>query len=124
MSMRLVYMGTPEFAVPPLRAVLEAGYEILAVCTQPDRPKGRKKEPAACPVKVFAQSQSLKVIQFERLRSKEGVETLRALSPDLFVTAAFGQILSKRLLEIPKMCTVNLHASLHNDNRGPAPINW
>ncbi|HML48434.1 MAG TPA: methionyl-tRNA formyltransferase [Clostridia bacterium] len=124
MSMRLVYMGTPEFAVPPLQALLEAGHEILAVCTQPDRPKGRKKEPAACPVKVFAQSRGIAVIQLERLRSKEGVETLRALAPDLFVTAAFGQILSKRVLEIPKMGTVNLHASLLPAYRGPAPINW
>lgn len=124
MSMRLVYMGTPEFAVPPLRALLEAGHEVLAVCTQPDRPQGRKKQTAACPVKVFAQSQGLAVIQLERLRSKEGVEALRALSPDLFVTAAFGQILSKRLLDIPRVGTVNLHASLLPAYRGPAPINW
>jgi len=124
MSMRLVYMGTPDFAVPPLRALLAAGHEVLAVCTQPDRPRGRKKEPSACPVKVFAQAQGLAVIQLERLRSKEGVEILRALSPDLFVTAAFGQILSKRLLDIPRMGTVNLHASLLPAYRGPAPINW
>lgn len=124
MSMRVIFMGTPDFAVPPLKALLEAGYEVVAVCTQPDRPKGRGNKMLACPVKLFALSQGLTVIQHDRLRSNEGVELLRAHAPDLFVTAAFGQILSKRMLAIPTHGTVNVHASLLPAYRGSAPINW
>lgn len=117
-------MGTPEFAVPSLRALVEAGYEVAGVFTQPDRPAGRGKKLSACPVKQYAQENGLKVFQFERLRRPEGVGTLRALEPDMVVTAAFGQILSQALLDIPRLGTVNVHASLLPGHRGAAPVNW
>lgn len=117
-------MGTPEFAVPSLRALVEAGYEVAGVFTQPDRPAGRGKKLSACPVKQYAQENGLKVFQFERLRRPEGVEALRALEPDMVVTAAFGQILSQALLDIPRLGTVNVHASLLPGHRGAAPVNW
>ena len=118
-------MGTPEFAVPSLRVLVEDGrYDIVGVFTQPDRPAGRGKKLIACPVKQFALERGLPVLQFERLRSDEGVATLRALAPDVVVTAAFGQILSQALLDIPVHGTVNVHASLLPRHRGSAPINW
>lgn len=124
MSMRIVFMGTPEFAVPSLRSLLDAGYEVAAVCCQPDRPKGRKSKLQACPVKELAVSRGIDVLQFEKLRSPEGVEALKAIAPDLFVTAAYGQILSQKLLDIPPLGTINVHASLLPKYRGSAPINW
>ncbi len=122
--MRIVYMGTPEFAVPPLQALLDAGYDVVGVVTQPDRPVGRKKTLTPPPVKVLAIQHGIPVLQFERIRRKEGREALEALQPDLFVTAAFGQILSQRVLDIPKLGTINVHASLLPQYRGSAPINW
>lgn len=122
--MRIVFMGTPEFAVPSLSALHAAGYEVVAACTQPDRQKGRGKKMVACPVKERALALSIPVLQFERIRTPEGIAALEALSPDLFVTAAFGQILSQKLLDIPRLGTVNVHASLLPAYRGPAPINW
>lgn len=122
--MRIVFMGTPEFAVPSLAALLDADYEVVAAVTQPDRPVGRGKKLAACPVKLLAESRGVQVLQFERIRKQEGLDALRALKPDLFVTAAFGQILSQKVLDIPTMGTVNVHASLLPAYRGPAPINW
>ena len=122
--MRIVFMGTPEFAVPSLRALVEAGHEIAGVITQPDRPAGRGHKLTACPVKLLAQSLGLEVFQFERLRRPEGVACLRALAPDVVVTAAFGQILTQELLDIPRYGTVNVHASLLPAHRGSAPINW
>lgn len=120
---RVVFMGTPEFAVPSLRALAESGYEVVGVFTQPDRPAGRGKKLVACPVKLCAQSQGLPVLQVEKIRRPEGLEALRALAPDLCVTAAFGQILSRDNLAVPKLGTVNVHASLLPKYRGPAPIN-
>lgn len=122
--MRIVFLGTPEFAVPPLVALVGAGYAPVGVITQPDRPAGRGNRVEACPVKARALELSLPVFQFERLRRREGRECLEALKPDLCVTAAFGQILSQRLLDIPRMGTVNVHASLLPEYRGSAPINW
>ena len=122
--MRIVFMGTPEFAVPSFNALVDAGYEVVAAFTQPDRPSGRGNKLTACPVKLAAQAKGVPVYQFERIRRKEGREALEALKPDLFVTAAFGQILSQRLLDIPPMGTVNVHASLLPKYRGAAPINW
>ena len=122
--MRIVFMGTPLFAVPSLEALVENGYEVVGVVTQPDRPVGRGKKIEETPVKVCAKAHDIPVYQFERLRRKEGRECLESLAPDLCVTAAFGQILSKRLLDIPKMGTVNVHASLLPAYRGSAPINW
>ena len=121
---RVVFMGTPEFAVPSLDALLDAGYEVVGAFTQPDRPVGRGHKLAACPVKQRALERGVPVFQFERVRKQEGLDAMRALKPDVVVTAAFGQILSKKLLEVPKHGTVNVHASLLPQYRGSAPINW
>ena len=121
--MRIVFMGTPEFAVPSLRALCDAGYEVVGVFTQPDRPKGRGNKVIASPVKQLAVEKGIPVFQPVRIR-KDGVEDLRALAPDLCVTAAFGQILSQEILDIPRLGTINVHASLLPKHRGSAPINW
>lgn len=122
---RVVFMGTPEFAVPSLRTLADDGrYDIVGVVTQPDRPAGRGKKLAACPVKRFALERGLPVYQFEKIRLPEGVAQMRALAPDVCVTAAFGQILTQELLDIPVHGTVNVHASLLPRYRGSAPINW
>lgn len=121
---RVVFMGTPEFAVPSLDALLDAGYEVVGVFTQPDRPVGRGHKLAACPVKARALERGCEVFQFEKLRAPEGVAKLKALEPDVVVTAAFGQILTQALLDIPKRGVVNVHASLLPRHRGSAPINW
>lgn len=121
---RVVFMGTPEFAVPSLDALCDAGYDVVGVFTQPDRPAGRGKKLTACPVKQRAQARGLTVYQFEKLKAPEGVEQLKALAPDVVVTAAFGQILTQTLLDIPTRGTVNVHASLLPRHRGSAPINW
>ena len=119
--MRIVFMGTPEFAVPSLKALIREGYEIAGVFTQPDRPKGRGKKPAPGPVKIAAEEAGIPVFQPERIR-KTGVEDLRNLKPDLCVTAAFGQILSQEILDIPPLGNINVHASLLPRHRGAAPI--
>ena len=122
---RIVVMGTPDFAVPSLKALAEdERYEIVGVFTQPDRPAGRGKKLTACPVKQFAEAAGMPVYQFERLRDAEGAACLRALAPDCVITAAFGQILSRELLDIPAHGTLNVHASLLPRYRGPAPVNW
>ena len=121
---RVVFMGTPEFAVPSLEALCDAGFEVAGVFTQPDRPAGRGKKLTACPVKLAALARGLDVYQFERVKAPEGVAQLRALEPDVVVTAAFGQILTQELLDIPAHGTVNVHASLLPKYRGSAPINW
>lgn len=122
---RVAFMGTPEFAVPSLRALAEDGrYDIVGVITQPDRPAGRGNRLTACPVKQFALERGLPVYQFERIRRPDGVEKMRGLAPDVCVTAAFGQILTQELLDIPARGTVNVHASLLPKHRGSAPINW
>lgn len=122
--MRIVFMGTPEFAVPSLRALLDAGYEVVAAITQPDRPAGRGHRLTACPVKQLALERGVPVYQFEKIKSPEGVACLKELNPDLVVTAAFGQILSREILDVPRHGTVNVHASLLPAYRGSAPINW
>jgi methionyl-tRNA formyltransferase len=122
--MRIVFMGTPEFAVPAFRALIQSGHRVVGAFTQPDRPQGRGHKLTACPVKQEAERAGVPVFQFQKIRSDEGVSALEALKPDLCVTAAFGQILSQRVLDIPKMGTVNLHASLLPAYRGAAPVNW
>ena len=119
--MRIVFMGTPEFAVPSLEKLIGAGYEVAGVFTQPDRPRGRGKKLAPSPVKECALAHGIPVFQPERIR-RDGVEDLRALKPDLCVTAAFGQILSQEILDIPKLGNINVHASLLPRHRGSAPI--
>lgn len=120
---RIAFLGTPEFAVPSLNALAEAGYEITGVFTQPDRPAGRGHRLVVCPVKARALELGLPVYQFEKLRAPEGVQALKKLNIDLMITAAFGQILNAELLSIPKRGTVNVHASLLPRHRGSAPIN-
>lgn len=121
---RIAFMGTPEFAVPSLSALVDGGYPVIAAFTQPDRPSGRGHRLSACPVKQFAESRGIPVYQFERVRRPDGMAAMRELAPDLIVTAAFGQILPQALLDIPKLGTVNVHASLLPKFRGAAPINW
>ncbi len=123
--MRIVFMGTPEFAVPSLKALIEMDdVEVVGVFTQPDRPVGRGHKVEITPVKREAEANNIPVFQFERVRKQEGLDAMRALKPDIVVTAAFGQILSKKLLEVPRLGTVNVHASLLPKHRGSAPINW
>ncbi len=117
-------MGTPDFAVPSLRALVDHGYEVVGVFCQPDRPKGRGHKLAACPVKELAQSAGIPVFQPERIKREEGVAMLKGCAPDLCVTAAFGQLLSQEILDIPPLGTINVHSSLLPKHRGSAPINW
>lgn len=117
-------MGTPDFAVPSLRALVDQDYEVVGVFCQPDRPKGRGHKLAACPVKELAQSAGIPVFQPERIKREEGVAMLKACAPDLCVTAAFGQLLSQEILDIPPLGTINVHSSLLPKHRGSAPINW
>ena len=121
--MRIVFLGTPDFGVPSLKALVEAGHDVVGVFTQPDKPKGRGNKMLPSPVKVCAQGFGIPVFQPVKIRV-DGVEDLRALAPDLCVTAAFGQILSQEVLDIPKIGTVNVHSSLLPKYRGSAPINW
>ena len=114
-------MGTPDFAVPSLKALIREGYEIAGVFTQPDRPKGRGNKLAPSPVKAVALETGIPVFQPEKIR-RDGAEDLRSLKPDLCVTAAFGQILSQEILDIPPMGNINVHASLLPKHRGAAPI--
>lgn len=115
-------MGTPDFAVASLEALLEAGYNVIGVVTQPDRPVGRKQVLTPPPVKEAALRHGLPVLQPEKIKVEEALEEVLALSPDLIVTAAYGQILPKRLLDAPKHGCINVHASLLPKYRGGAPI--
>jgi methionyl-tRNA formyltransferase len=121
---KIIFMGTPEFAVPSLRALLEMGCDIIAVVTQPDRPKGRKRLMTPTPVKAEAERHGIPVLQPEKLRHPDSVEALRKLKPDLIVTAAYGQILPKSVLELPAHGCINIHASLLPKYRGGAPIHY
>lgn len=123
--MRIVFMGTPDFAVGSLQALCESGkHEILAVVTQPDRPKGRGNKLLQTPVKEYALEQGLTVYQPQKVKTPEFVELLHELQPELIVVAAFGQFLSKEILELPKCGCINVHASLLPKYRGAAPIQY
>ena len=123
--MRIVFMGTPDFAVGSLQALCESGkHEILAVVTQPDRPKGRGNKLLQTPVKEYALAQGLTVYQPQKVKNPEFVELLHELQPELIVVAAFGQFLSKEILELPKYGCINVHASLLPKYRGAAPIQY
>lgn len=117
-------MGTPDFAVPSLKVLIEEGIEILGVITQPDKPKGRGKKMSMPPVKEEALKYGIDVYQPKKVKDKEFVEFLKSLNPDIIVVVAFGQILSKEILSIPKYGCINVHASLLPKYRGAAPINW
>ncbi|UKL14404.1 methionyl-tRNA formyltransferase [Dissulfurimicrobium hydrothermale] len=121
---RIVFMGTPDFALPSLRALLDSKDEVTAVVTQPDRPRGRGKRPLPSPVKEEALLSEIPVIQPEKADDPRFIKALRDLSPDLLVTAAFGQILPKQVLDIPSIMSINVHGSLLPKFRGAAPIQW
>jgi len=120
----LIFMGTPDFAVPTLNALIAHGHRILAVVTQPDRPKGRGKSLAAPPVKEPALKHRLEVLQPEKAAEESFCVQISAKAPDLIIVVAFGQILRKRLLDIPKWGVINIHGSLLPSLRGAAPIQW
>ena len=122
--MKIVYMGTPDFAVGPLEAMVEAGYEITAVVTQPDKPKGRSDRLIPSPVKECALRYGIPVLTPKKIKAPEAVEELKKYEADLFVVAAFGQILSEEILTMPRLGCINIHASLLPKYRGAAPIQW
>lgn len=115
-------MGTPEFAVPSLRALIDAGHEIVAVFTQPDKPQGRKMLLTPPPVKVLAQTENIRVYQPSSLKGPEQAELIAQLHPDAVVVAAYGKMLPKAVLDIPKLGCINVHASLLPKYRGAAPV--
>lgn len=117
-------MGTPDFAVGTLEAVCDAGYEVVGVVTQPDKAKGRSKEPVPTPVKAAALARGLTVFQPERIRNEQAVESVRQMKPDVIVVVAFGQIIPKEILELAPYGCLNVHASLLPAYRGAAPIQW
>lgn len=121
--MKIVFMGTPDFAVPCLDVVKD-NHELLAVVTQPDRPKGRGKKLAPPPVKERASDFNVEIYQPNKVRDKEFIHVIKKINPDCIVVVAFGQILPKELLDIPKYGCINVHASLLPKYRGAAPINW
>ena len=121
---RIVYMGTPDFAVEPLEAIIKAGYEVAAVVTQPDKQKGRGKEVKMTPVKECALRHGIPVFQPVKIKEPEAVAELEKYQADLFVVAAFGQLLSEEILNMPEYGCINIHASLLPAYRGAAPIQW
>ncbi|MCI9337806.1 MAG: methionyl-tRNA formyltransferase [Lachnospiraceae bacterium] len=120
--MKIVFMGTPDFAAAALRALIRAGHEITAVVTQPDKPKGRSKEPVPSPVKVCAVENGIPVLQPKRIKRPEATAELRGYAADVYIVAAFGQILSQEILDIPPLGSLNIHASLLPKYRGASPI--
>ncbi len=122
--MRVVFMGTPDFAVRTLEEIIAAGHEVALVVTQPDKPKGRGNVLTASPVKECARAHGIAVYQPKRVREAECTAYIRQYAPDIIIVAAFGQILPKELLELPKYGCVNVHASLLPKYRGAAPIQW
>ncbi len=122
--MRIVYLGTPDFAVKPLEKLIEDGrFEIVAVVTNPDKPVGRKQILTPPPVKVLAEQNGIPVLQYAKIKN-EGVSDLQKLAPDLLITCAFGQILSQEIIDIPKLGVINIHASLLPLYRGASPIHF
>ena len=121
---KIIYMGTPDFAVPALKRLLKGGFDILAVATQPDRPKGRGRGLACSPVKETAIDHDLKILQPPNINDQDFINELITMKPDLFIVAAFGQILGKNILAVPGFGAVNIHASLLPKYRGASPIQW
>ncbi|MEE8185545.1 MAG: methionyl-tRNA formyltransferase [Thermodesulfobacteriota bacterium] len=121
---RIIFMGTPDFAVPSLKALIDAGHDILAVVTRPDRPKGRGRVLAMPPVKEEALRYGIKVLQPEKINDKGFVKDLKAFVPEIVVVVAYGKILPGSIIDMPPKGCINLHASLLPKYRGAAPINW
>ena len=122
--MRVIFMGTPDFAVGTLEEIIKAGHEVVLAVTQPDKPKGRGNAMQFPPVKECAIAHEIPVFQPKKIREEENVEYLRQFQPDIIVVAAFGQILPKSILDMPKFGCINVHASLLPKYRGAAPIQW
>lgn len=122
--MRIIFMGTPDFSVPTLESLIASRHEVIAVVTQPDKPRGRGREVQMTPVKEMAVKHGIPVCQPVRAREESFVEEMRSLRPDVMVVIAFGQILSKELLDVPGYGCINIHASLLPKYRGAAPIQW
>jgi len=120
--MKIIYLGTPDFAIYPLKKLIESGHNIIAVITQTDKPKGRKGEIAFPPLKEYALKCNLKVLQFEKIR--EHTSELKALNADIMITCAYGQILTQEIIDICPYGIINIHASLLPKYRGAAPIQW
>lgn len=121
---KILFMGTPDFSVPILSRLIEEGYDVIGVVTQPDRPVGRKRILTPPPVKVEAEKHKIQVLQPEKIRNPDELKKVLELAPDLIVTAAFGQILPNEILEAPKYGCINVHASLLPELRGGAPIHY
>jgi len=124
MGLRSIFLGTPQFAVPTLEAMVAAGHEVLAVYTQPDRPKGRGQSLAMSAVKVSALRLGLPVIQPERIRNPESVQELEQFAPDIMVIVGYGQLIPQNIIDIPRFGIINVHGSLLPQYRGAAPIQW
>jgi methionyl-tRNA formyltransferase len=122
--LKIVFMGTPEFAVPSIKMLVESNYDVVAAVTQPDKPKGRGNKLTPPPVKVYAQEKGIIVLQPEKIRTGEFYRQLEALKPDMFVTVAYGRILPQDILELPPLGCINVHGSLLPKYRGAAPIQW
>ncbi len=122
--MRVIFMGTPDFAVGTLEAIIEAGHEVVLAVTQPDKPKGRSGQLQFPPVKECALAHNIPVFQPAKIREKQNVEELAKYNPDIIIVVAFGQIVPKEILDMPKYGCVNVHASLLPKYRGAAPIQW
>ncbi len=120
--MKVVFMGTPDFAAETLKALIRAGHEVTAAVTQPDKPRGRSGEPMPSPVKVLAAQHGIPVLQPRRIKTPEAVAQLKQYAADVYVVAAFGQILSQEILDLPKYGCLNVHASLLPKYRGASPI--
>ncbi len=123
-AVKALFMGTPEFATPALAALLDAGVEVAGVITQPDRPAGRGRQPAASPVKRLAAERGLAVFQPAKIKDPEAVEYVRRISPEVIVVVGYGQIIPRAVFELPRLGTINIHASLLPKYRGAAPIQW
>jgi methionyl-tRNA formyltransferase len=121
---KIIFMGTPEFAVPSLRALYKNGHDVTLIVTQPDRPKGRGRKIVPSPVKKAAISLGYEVIQPASIRTAEFANHMAKHKPDIVIVVAFGHIIPKNILEVPKVATINIHASLLPKYRGPAPIQW
>jgi len=122
--MKVIFMGTPDFAVPCLEVLVKEKYDVIGVFTQPDKPKGRGKKVIYTPVKETALKHNLEVFQPQRLRDQESVDLIKSMQPDIIIVVAYGQILPKDILDIPTHGCINVHASLLPKYRGAAPINW
>ena len=121
--MRIVYLGTPDFAVKPLMKLIDSGYDVIAVVTNRDKPVGRKRVLTPPPVKSFAVERNISVYQYDKIRI-EGLEEIKKLNPDLMITCAFGQILSQEIIDIPRLGVINIHASILPKYRGASPIHY